>query len=115
MAAKVAAVNSPKLLILQAPFYSLPDLARSTPPLNIFPSFLVKYKFRTGKYLKNANVPVAILHGDQDEIIYYGSSLKLQQEFKPGDTLITLEGMGHNDFLATELYRREIGEILRKY
>lgn len=115
MAAKLAIENNPKLLILQAPYYSLPDLVKNTPPLNIFPSFLIKYKFRTGKFLKEVNAPVVILHGDKDEIIYYGSSLKLQQEFKPIDTLITVGGYGHNDFLTSERYSREVRNILNKY
>lgn len=114
MAAKLAAENNPQLLILQAPYYSLPDLAKNTPPLNIFPTALVKYKLETGKYLKKVVVPVVVIHGDRDEVIYYGSSLKLQQEFKPGDTLITLNEYGHNDFLTSERYRKEIGKVLEK-
>ncbi len=115
MAAKLAAENDPKLLILQAPYYSLPDLAENTPPLNIFPKILFKYRLETFKYLQQTKVPVVVIHGDEDEVIYYGSSVKLQQEFKPKDTLITLQGYGHNNFLTSEKYRREIGEVLAKY
>lgn len=115
IAAKLAVDNSPKLLILQAPFYSLQDLANQTPPLNIFPSFLFKYKFEVGEYLKIAKLPVVILHGDEDEVIYYGSSLKLQKEFKLGDTLITLSGFGHNNFIGSRKYEEEMGKVLKKY
>lgn len=115
MAAKLAADNSPKLLILQAPFYSLKDLAKNTPPLNIFPSFLFKYKFEVGKNLKQTSIPVIILHGNEDEVIYYGSSVKLQQQFKPGDTLITLEGFGHNNFIDSPRYKEEMEKVLRRY
>lgn len=115
MAVKVASENTPKLLILQAPFYSVPDLAQNIKPLEIFPTFLIKYKFSNGKFLKKVNAPVVILHGDEDKIIYYGSSQKLKQEFKPGDTLITLNGYGHNNFLDSESYRREIKQVLRRY
>lgn len=115
MAAELAVNNDPRLLILQAPYYSLPDLAENTPPLNIFPDFLFKYKFETGKKLSEVDVPVVVIHGDEDEVIYYGSSLKLQKKFKPTDTLITLHGYGHNDFLTSENYRNKIREILKKY
>lgn len=57
-------------------------------------------------------MPVVVLHGDEDEIVYYGSALKIQQHFKPSDTLITLEGLGHNNFLNTEKYSRKVLEIL---
>lgn len=115
MAARVAAVNNPKLLILQAPPYSLPDLAKNIFPLNIFPSFLIKYKLETGKHVEEADVPVAVIHGDEDEIVYYGSSVKLQRHFKPADTLVTLEGLGHNNFLTTEQYKTGTEKILEEY
>ena len=37
-------------------------------------------------------MPVVIFHGKMDEVIYYGSSLKLKDEFKNNDKLITLSG-----------------------
>ncbi len=115
MAAKLAAANDPKLLILQAPPYSLPDLVQNTFPLQLFPSFLLRYKLRTGKYMQQVDSPVVVLHGDEDEVVYYGSSLKLQQHFKPEDSMITLEGLGHNNFLDTQQYREEIRRILQRY
>jgi predicted esterase len=39
-------------------------------------------------------MPVVIFHGNEDEVIYYESSLKLKKMFKTGDTLITLEDKG---------------------
>lgn len=115
MAARLAAENDPKLLILQAPPYSLPDLMRYAYPFRLFPTFLLKYKLETGKYVEAAEMPVVVLHGDQDEMVYYGSSIQLRNHFQPKDTLITLEGFGHNNFLDTERYKREIKKILEKY
>lgn len=114
MAARLAAENDFKLLILQASPYSLPDLAKNITLFKFFPSFLLRYKFRTGKNVESANMPVVVLHGDKDEIVYYGSALKIQQHFKPADTLITLEGLGHNNFLGTGQYRKEILKVLKR-
>lgn len=111
-AAKVASDNNPKLLILQAPYYNLPDLMRKFYPL--IPTFFLKYKFRTDKYTKECKMPVVIFHGDLDEVIYYGSSLKLQKLFKPGDRLITLKGQGHNGMADNTDYKIEIEKILEK-
>ncbi len=110
LASKIASINNPKLLILQAPYYSLVDMMKHTYP--IIPGFLLKYKLETNKYLKDCQMPVVIFHGDQDRVIYYGSSLKLKQEFKESDTLITLNGQGHNGMTTNGIYKSEIRRIL---
>lgn len=112
LAAKVASANNPRLLILQAPYYSLTDMMQHTYP--IIPTFILKYKFETDYYIKNCKMPVVIFHGDQDELIYYGSSLKLQKEFKKQDTLITLVGQGHNGMTENKDYRIEIQKVLTR-
>ncbi|MFT3705947.1 MAG: alpha/beta fold hydrolase [Agriterribacter sp.] len=109
-AAKTASANNPKLLILQAPYYSLTDMMRHTYP--IVPTFILKYKFETSDYLKQCKMPVVIFHGDRDEVIYYGSSLKLQKELKKEDRLITLAKQGHNGITENIYYKSELEKIL---
>lgn len=109
-AAYIAAVNHPRLLILQAPYYSLKDLMRHTYP--VIPTFLLRYKLQLNEYLKDCRMPVVIFHGNRDEVIYYGSSLKLKNEMKPDDTLITLEGQGHNGITDNPDYIKAIGKVL---
>jgi hypothetical protein len=58
-------------------------------------------------------MPVAIFHGNRDEVIYYGSSLKLKQQMKPGDTLITLHGQAHNGITDNTEYITAVKRILR--
>ncbi len=111
-AAHLASTNNPKLLILQSPYFSLTDLTNRLFPIT--PTFLLKYEFATNEYIKDCKMPVVILHGDQDEVIYYGSSLKLKELFKPQDTLITLNGLGHNGITYTDVYKTEIAKILMK-
>jgi pimeloyl-ACP methyl ester carboxylesterase len=111
-AAKIASSNSPKLLILQAPYYSLVDMMRNEYP--IIPTFILKYRFETNRYIKDCRMPIAIFHGDEDEVIYYGSSLKLKKYFKIGDTLITLKGQGHNGITDNVVYKQEMGKLLEK-
>jgi len=112
LASKIACTNNPKLLILQAPFYSLTDMMRHTFP--IIPTFILKYKLKTNEFIKNCKMPIVIFHGNQDEVIYYGSSLKLKELFKEKDTLITLNGQGHNGMTDNRDYIIEIQKILTR-
>ena len=112
LASKLASTNKPKLLILQAPYYNLTDMMKQR--FSFIPTFILKYKFATNEYLKNCKMPVTIFHGNSDEVIYYGSSLKLKEEFKKQDTLITLNGQGHNGMTENEEYKIELTKILKK-
>jgi alpha-beta hydrolase superfamily lysophospholipase len=109
-AAYLASTNYPKLLILQAPYYSLTDLMRHTYP--IIPTFILKYKLRTNRYIRNCKMPVVMFHGTKDAVIYYGSSLKLKKELKRTDTLITLNGQGHNGITDNPDYIHAVKSIL---
>lgn len=112
LAAKTASANQPKLLILQAPYYSLTNMMRHTYP--IIPTFILKYKFSTNEYIQKCSMPIVIFHGDADEVIYYNSSVKLRQIMKPGDTLITLSGQGHNGITGNPYYRQSLKQVLDK-
>jgi pimeloyl-ACP methyl ester carboxylesterase len=110
LATRLASTNNPKLLILQAPYYSLTDMMRHYYP--IIPTFILKYKFETNEYVKDCKMPVAIFHGNQDEVIPYSSSIKLKECIKNTDTLITLYGQGHNGMTDNPEYREMIKKIL---
>lgn len=109
-AMRLASTNKPKQLILLAPYYSLTDMMKHRYP--IIPTFILKYKFETNEYIRNCKMPIAIFHGDQDEVIYYRSSVKLKELFKKTDKLITLNGQGHNGITDNPAYRTEIKKIL---
>ena len=111
LAAMLAANNNPKKLILQAPYYSLPDWMHNVVP-DVDTSNL-KYQFRTYDFLQKTKAPVTIFHGDADSAIYYGSSQKLSSFFKPGDKLFLLKGEGHNDFTKNKDYLEKLKTILK--
>jgi len=110
-ATKLSAKNNPKLLILQAPYYSLTDMLKHTIPF--VPTFILKYKFKTNKYIKKCKMQIVIFHGDKDEVIYYESSVKLQKIIKKTDRLITLKEQGHNDMINNSEYLSELKKILQ--
>ncbi|HEY2723023.1 MAG TPA: alpha/beta fold hydrolase [Chitinophagaceae bacterium] len=110
-AAEIASSNNPRLLILQAPYYSLTDLMKQNYPG--IPTFLLKYKFDTKKYFAKCKMPIVVFHGDRDEVIDYRSSLQLKKLMKPADTLITLHNQGHNGITDNDQYVNAIRNILK--
>ena len=109
-AAKVASENNPKLLILQAPYFSLTDMMEETYPL--VPTIFLKYKFETNRFVENCNAPIVIFHGTQDRVIYYGSSVKLKSLLKSNDRLVTLKGQGHGGITYNAEYQTEMKLLL---
>jgi len=112
LAAKLASENNPKKLILQAPYYSLTDMMHHR--FLFIPTFILKYKFATNEYLKNCCMPITIFHGNNDKVIYYGSSLKLKEEYKTKIDLITLDRQGHNGMTDNLEYKKELKRILTR-
>jgi len=109
-ASKLASTNNPRMLILQAPYFSLKDMMRKNYP--VLPTFLLKYGFENYKNLQSTKVPVYIFHGRQDEVIYSGSSEKLKPFLKKEDRVTFIEGMGHNGMNENLVFRQEIGKLL---
>jgi len=110
LAAKLASMQNARLLILQAPYYSMED--EMSQKFSFLPKFLLKYNFETGEYLKTVKSPVVIFHGDKDEVINYKSSLKLKNSFKKGDSLILLKDQYHNGITDNLDYQNSMKIIL---
>ena len=68
VAAQLATVRQPTLIIMEAPFTSAADMAQRTFP--IFPaSLLTKDKFRSDHALSGSQIPMIWLHGTHDTVI----------------------------------------------
>lgn len=100
-----------KLLILETPYYSMPDLISTYAP--IYPvKTLSHFKFPTGEYLKDICVPVVIFHGSDDWVIPYSCAEKLKKVLKPGDEFITIEKGSHNDLNDFPLFHEKLNSVL---
>jgi alpha-beta hydrolase superfamily lysophospholipase len=112
-AAKLASMNNPKMLILDAPYYSLTKVtARYAPFMPL--SILIKYPLPTYKWLKYVNCPIHIIHGTHDKLIPYKSSVKLSQVNPKLSKLHTVIGGGHKNLNNFESYHEMIHEILNR-
>ena len=110
MATYVASMGNPAACILEAPFYSMYDLANHHFPWLI--PWVIRYPLRTDKYIRNIKAPVYIFHGTGDEIIYYRSSEKLAQLLSPPSQFFPVKGGGHNNLKDYDEYTKKLSSLL---
>ncbi|MCK4934880.1 MAG: dienelactone hydrolase family protein, partial [Simkaniaceae bacterium] len=81
IATYVASEYHPKMLILEAPYYSILELASSE--LRWIPGFIVKsllkYHFRTDLWIQKVKAPIFLFHGTHDQTIPFQSSKRLEK------------------------------------
>lgn len=110
-AVRLAAKHKPKLLILEAPYTSLVDVARSQYPW-LPVGLLLKYPSEAEEYVGSVQSEIIIFHGDQDEVIPYAQGVAMQKAATKC-TLVTLPGQGHNKMQANPLFLTKIDLLLR--
>lgn len=111
LASTIASHNSPKMLILQAPYYSFQDWTQHVAPE--LDTSGIPFYFDNAAALQKVKCRTIIFHGDQDNAVYFDSSIKLSNFFKKQDKLIRLAKEGHNDFSKNKDYLHAIAELLR--
>ncbi|WP_347924377.1 alpha/beta fold hydrolase [Pontimicrobium sp. SW4] len=113
MATKMASLNNPKKVILEAPFYSIADVAKKRFP--IFPAnSLLKYKLPNNEHIKNVKCSISIIHGTDDYVVPFSSGKKLYEVSPKGKTTLTvIENGGHNNLNEFDKYHQLINEILK--
>jgi pimeloyl-ACP methyl ester carboxylesterase len=110
-ATKLASLNNPKLLILDAPYYSLTKVTGRYAPFMPL-SIVLKYPLPTYKWLKYVQCPIHIIHGTNDRLIPYKSSVKLAKIKPKLTTLHTVIGGGHKNLNNFESYHKMLDDIL---
>jgi len=110
-ATKLASMNNPKMLVLDAPYYSLTKVtARYMPFMPL--SLLLKYPLPTYKWLKYVQCPIHIIHGTHDKLIPYKSSIKLSLINPKLTKLHTVIEGGHKNLNNFESYHKMLDDIL---
>jgi uncharacterized protein len=111
-AAKLAADNTPRYLILDAPYYSFKKtIERFLPILPV--KYILRYHLRTDKWIPKVNCHTYILHGTKDFLIPIGNSEKLQQINPRKITLIRIHGGKHNNLPEFPEYHNFVRDILQ--
>jgi len=110
-ATKLASMNHPKMLILDAPYYSLTKVTKRYAPFMPL-SLLLKYPLPTYKWIKYVQCPIHIIHGTQDKLIPFRTSIKLSKVNPKRTKLHTVIGGGHKNLNQFESYHEMLEDIL---
>ncbi|HEX4952802.1 MAG TPA: alpha/beta hydrolase [Thermoanaerobaculia bacterium] len=117
VALKIASERPVAGVVLQAPFTSLSSLAwRLYPWLPLGP-LLVRGAFPNAQRVRALAVPLAVVHGEEDEIIPFAEGRRLHAAAPAGAELLPIAGAGHNDLfeIGGATYLRGLGERFRRW
>jgi len=113
IAAYLASVVDCKQLILETPYYSIPDLFNCY--AFIYPTGrMANYKIPTNEYLQEVKVPITIFHGTDDGVIPFRCVTKLKTVLKPTDLFITIEKGTHHNLNEFPLFQQKLDSLLKK-
>jgi fermentation-respiration switch protein FrsA (DUF1100 family) len=93
-AAQLAAHHPPDLLILDAPFNSISDMARKN--IGILPvDILLKDQWRSDKALSGLTVPLIWIHGTEDKVVPLTQGQKLYDGYRGPKSAHIIPGANH--------------------
>ncbi|WP_340198536.1 alpha/beta hydrolase [Ascidiimonas sp. W6] len=110
-AAKLASVNNPRMLILDAPYYSVRHVAKRFLPIMPM-TFILRFPVKTYRWIEYVKCPIKIIHGTSDKLIPFKSSIKLSKINAENTRLYPVIGGGHNNLHTFPQYHRFLEEIL---
>ena len=112
-AARLAAKNNPRLLILTSPLYSLLRTIHRYLPFMPAKPFL-RYNIPTFHYLKNVRCPIKIIHGSDDGLVPIQTAIDLSEINPKLTRLYVILGAGHINIHQFEEYHRAMEEIFEE-
>ena len=99
-----------RMLILETPFHSVPDVLRERNSFVIW--WNNAYQFPNDKHLQLSDNLTYIFQGTADRIVPYSSAVKLKPFLQSEDQFIVIEGGKHKNLREFELYHEKLREIL---
>ncbi|MBC8754910.1 alpha/beta fold hydrolase [Kordia sp. YSTF-M3] len=110
-ATKLASNNNPRLLILDAPYYSVKHITKRFLP--IMPMALIlRFPVKTYRWIEYVKCPIKIIHGTSDKLIPFKTSVKLSKINPNWTRLYPVIDGGHNNMHTYPQYHRFLEEIL---
>jgi len=113
IATELASKRNCKRLILESPYYSIPNVAAHY--VWMFPvEWISTFKIPTYEYIQKVLAPITIFHGTEDETIPFSNTEKLQSLLKPKDEIIKIDGGEHNGLTDFPLMKEKLDSLLSK-
>jgi hypothetical protein len=113
ISAYTATLSACKALIMETPYYSIPDLFHQY--AFIYPTTaMANYKIPTWQFLAEVKSPVIIFHGEKDKTIPYKCAQKLKPFLKESDQFISIKRGGHNNLVKSDKYIFIMDSLLSK-
>ena len=99
-------------LVLEAPFTSVPDMARTTIFAPLAP--LVRTRYENLAKIPRLRLPLLVLQGDRDEVVPFAQGRRLFDAAPEPKRHFAIPGAGHNDtyVVGGEAYWRAVSEFL---
>ncbi len=110
-ATKLASTNNPRMLVLDAPYYSMAHMAKRY--MLVMPmSIIMRFPIKTYRWIEYVKCPIKILHGTNDKLIPFKTSIKLSKINPERTRMYPIIGGGHNNLHTYPQYHRFLEEIL---
>jgi uncharacterized protein len=107
------AVSRPcRALVLEAPFTSVPDMARVVFPF--VPRAFVRTQYDNLAKIHRLRVPLLVLHGERDEVVPFAQGRRLFEAAPEPKRFFPVPGAGHNDayHVGGDAYWRTVADFV---
>lgn len=115
VATLLAKEYDPALLVLETPYYSIPELFKSYYPFLPKWMFVFKYVFPTNDWIQKVACPTYIFQGTRDTVVPYRCAVKLKPLMPEPANFITISGGKHSNLKEFPEFSENIKAIFRKY
>ncbi len=114
VAAHLAAKQTPRALILESTFSSIPDMGAEVYPW--LPRSLARFDLATAEYVKDLKCPLLSIHSPQDDIVPYAQGKKVYAAAPEPKTFLDISGDHNNGFmLSGDVYRKGLKKFIDEH
>jgi len=115
VAAKLATKQTPRAMIVESCFTSVPDLGAQLYPM--FPvRLLSRFKYDAQAYLREVSCPVLIIHSRDDDIVPFSHGRRLFQAANEPKAFLEITGTHNDGYVASEqIYTERLGKFFAEH